>query len=70
MVRSSGMVVVCLSELLMSSMSSAKLRLERFVLGVLFGKSDSEVTPLPLSAIGFMMCCKSALNKSELSGSP
>ena len=63
-VKSSGMVVVCLSEPLMRRMSSANLRLERFVLVFVLAKSDSLV-----HFSDVMRYCES-VNKSVLSGSP
>ena len=67
-VRSSSMVVVCFSEPLMRRMSSAYLRLERFVLG----SCSASLTPwlhlIHISAIGFVMYCRSELNKNVLTG--
>ena len=59
-----GMVVVCFSEPLMRRMSSANLRLERFV----SGSCSAKLTPwvyffhFPVSV--FLMYCRSELHKS------
>ena len=64
------MVVVCLSEPLMRIMSSANLRLERFV----SGSCSAGLTPWSFlyhfPVTGFRMYWKSELKMSVLSGSP
>ena len=56
------MVVVCFNESLISRMSSANLRLERFVLGSCPASLTSVVTSLPLSCQWFrdVLCGVSA----------
>ena len=64
-VRSSNTVVVCLSEPLMGRTSSAALRLEKFV----SRPCSTILSQFHFSVGGFMMYCRSELNKSVLSGS-
>ena len=67
LMRSSNMVVVCLSEPLIRRMSSANLRLaSRSCSMSLF----PWLSLLHVSDVGFMMDCKRVLNRSVLGGSP
>ena len=70
MASSSRMVVVCFSEPPLRRMSSANLRLERFLLRSCSASLTQWLNLFHFPVSGFMMYCRSGLNKSVLSGSP